>query len=61
VHDLGFTLVDAWNCTLREFVMLMDNKKQRPIVLFEGSGDDNNVGDDMMANFELQRIYRGQR
>lgn len=51
-------MADAWNMTLREYVMLIENKKSKPVVLYEGSGDDNNVGEDMMANFELQRIYR---
>lgn len=37
--------------------MLMENKKNKPIVLYDGS---ENVSEDIIANFELMRIYRAQ-
>lgn len=41
--------------------MLLENKKDKPFVLYEGEGEDNNVSEDMMANFKLMEIYNGQR
>lgn len=39
----------------------MDNRKDKPVVLYDGKEGDNDVSGDMMANFELMRIYNGQR
>ena len=55
------SLKDAWNCTLRDFLMLCENKKNKPIVLFDGGGDDFNNGNDLAENFELVSIYKSLR
>ena len=38
--------------------MLCENKKQKPIVLYDGAGENDNTAEDMLANFQLMSIYR---
>ena len=54
---MGFSLSEAWNTTLSEYVMLVENKASKAVVIYDG---DDNVNDDMIANFQLQDLYRKQ-
>jgi hypothetical protein len=54
---MGFSLSEAWNTTLSEYVMLVENKTSKAVVIYDG---EDNVNADMIANFQLQDIYRKQ-
>ena len=54
---MGFSLSEAWNTTLSEYVMLVENKTSKAVVIYDG---EDNVNADMIANFQLQDIYREQ-
>lgn len=42
---------------MSEYVMLVENKASKAVVIYDG---DDNVNDDMIANFQLQDLYRKQ-
>ena len=42
---------------MSEYVMLVENKTSKAVVIYDG---EDNVNADMIANFQLQDIYRKQ-
>ena len=55
VDQYKISYKDAWNCTLREYIMLTQYKKENPIKIAEEESSALNI----VENFKLRDIYCG--